>query len=144
MLTGIRNLPIWVRVTAFLLIVLTGTIGGMTLWSIREQERFALRQAHDFSASAAELTMTGLRTIMLSGDMAQEKVFLDEVRRSPGIETLEVVPAEAMGLARGNAAPGGSRLDAVDRQVLAEGRSYAGQETVNGSAVKEALKAETA
>src|SRR5512140_3107582 len=92
-MTGARSIPIWVRVTVVLLLVLTTTIGGMTLWSIREQKRFALQQAQDFSASAAQLALTGLNTVMMSGNPEQQKGFLDEVQRSSGIESLKVIPA---------------------------------------------------
>jgi methyl-accepting chemotaxis protein len=133
MATGVRSIPIWARVTAFLLLVLTATIGGMTIWSIREQRRFALQQAQDFSGSAARLAMTGLKTIMMSGNPELQKGFLDEVQRSSGIESLKVIPAEVVSRQFGNKASNGSRSDALAQRVLAEGRPYSGLETVNGS-----------
>ncbi|HUM11298.1 MAG TPA: methyl-accepting chemotaxis protein [Myxococcaceae bacterium] len=133
MMTRVKSLPIWVRVTAFLFLVLAATIGGMTLWSVREQKRYALQQAHELGGSAAQVAMAALRTIMLTGNREWKKGFLDEVHQLGGIESLAVVPAEGVRRQYGIEGSEGSRSDAVDGRVLAEGRSYSGLETVNGS-----------
>jgi methyl-accepting chemotaxis protein len=133
MMTKLKSLPIWVRVTAFLLLVLAVTIGGMTLWSVREQQRYALQQAHDLGGSAAQVAEAALKTIMLSGNREWQKGFLDEVQQLRGIESLRVVPAEGVRRQYGIEGSEGSRSDAVDGRVLAEGRPYSGLETVNGS-----------
>jgi methyl-accepting chemotaxis protein len=129
----LTSLPIWVRVSAFLLLILTTTIGGMTLWSVREQKRFALQQAHDLGGSAAQVSMAALKTIMLSGNREWKKDFLDEVQRSRGIESLRVIPAEGVRRQYGIEGSEGSRADALDLGVLAEGRAHSGLETVNGN-----------
>jgi methyl-accepting chemotaxis protein len=133
MMTRLKSLPIWVRVTAFLLLILAATIGGMTLWSVRAQKHYALQQAHDLGGSAAQVATAALRTIMLSGNREWKKSFLDEVQQLRGIESLRVIPAEAVRRQYGIEASEGSRSDAVDANVLAQGRSYSGVETVNGS-----------
>jgi len=133
MMTRFKSLPIWVRVTAFLFLVLAASIGGMTLWSAREQNRYALQQAHDLGGSAAQVAVAALKTIMLSGNREWKKSFLDEVQQLRGIESLTVIPAEGVSRQYGIEGSEGSRSDAVDARVLAEGRSYSGLETVNGS-----------
>jgi methyl-accepting chemotaxis protein len=135
MMAGVRGLPIWVRVTAFILVVLTGTIGGITFWSIREQRRLALQQAHDFSGSAAQLALSGLNVIMLSGNLEQKKTFLAEVQRSSGVESLEIIPTAAVRRQFGLESPAGPSLDPMEQRVLAEGQPLSGLETV-----KESLK----
>jgi hypothetical protein len=71
-------------VTAFLLLVLVVTIGGMTLWSVREQKRYALQQANDLGGSAAQVATAALKTIMLSGNREWQKDFLDDVGQLRG------------------------------------------------------------
>jgi methyl-accepting chemotaxis protein len=70
---------------------------------------------------------------MLTGNREWKKDFLDDVQRSRGIESLRVIPAEGVRRQYGIEQSEGSRSDALDRSVLAEGRSYSGLETVNGS-----------
>jgi methyl-accepting chemotaxis protein len=105
----------------------------MTVWSAREQERYALQQAHDLGGSSAQVAEAALKTIMLSGNREWQKAFLDDVQQLRGIESLRVVPAEGVKRQYGIEGSEGSRADAVDGKVLAEGRPYSGLETVNGS-----------
>jgi methyl-accepting chemotaxis protein len=132
MMTRLKSLPIWIRVTAFLLLVLAATIGGMTVWSVREQKRYALQQAHELGGSAAQVAMSALKTIMLSGNREWQDEFLEEVQQLRGIESLRVVAAEGVKKQYGSEGAQG-RSDAVDSRVLAEGRPYSGLETVDGS-----------
>jgi len=132
MKTTLKSLPIWVRVTAFLLLVLAVTIGGTTLWSVQAQKRYALQQADQLGGSAAQLAMAALKTIMLSGNREWKKSFLDEVQQLRGIESIRVVPAEGVRKQFGNEADK-SAPDALVRGALADGRTYSGLETVNGS-----------
>ena len=133
MTTKIKSLPIWVRVTTFLLLVLAVTIGGMTLWSVRAQQRYALQQANDLGGSAAQVAMAALKTIMLSGNREWQKNFLDEVQQLRGVESLRVIPAESVRKQYGIERAAGSHSDAVDEGVLAGGQPYSGLETVNGA-----------
>ncbi|HXY42249.1 MAG TPA: methyl-accepting chemotaxis protein [Vicinamibacteria bacterium] len=132
MKTRLKSLPIWVRVTAVLLLVLAVTIGGTTLWSVQAQKRYALQQADQLGGSAAQVAMAALKTIMLSGNREWKKSFLDEVHQLRGIESIRVVPSEAVRKQFGNDADR-SAPDALVRSALADGRSYSGLETVNGS-----------
>jgi methyl-accepting chemotaxis protein len=105
----------------------------MTLWSVREQKRLALQQAHDLGGSAAQVAIAALKTIMLSGNREWKKDFLDQVQGTQGIESIRVIPSEGVRRQYGNEGSQGSPSDALDRSALAEGRSYSGLETVNGS-----------
>ena len=131
--SSVSSLPIWIRVTVSLVLLLTATIGGMTLWSVREQKRFALQQARDLSSSEARVAMAALQTIMMSGDREQQKDFLDEVQKIRGGESLRVVAAAAVERQFGIEKPAGSRSDAVEQSALLEGKAYSGVEAANGS-----------
>ena len=133
MMTRLKSVPIWIRVTALLLLVLVATIGGMTLWSVREQERYALQQANDLGGSAAQVAMAALKTIMLSGNRQWQDDFLKEVQQQRGVESLRVIPAESVRKQHGIDRTAGSQSDAIDETVLAGGRSFSGLETVNGA-----------
>jgi len=85
-----NNLKIWVRLVA---IILAGTICsgvGLIYWGTLQQKKIAVDQAQDFAESVYQMTMAGLTGMMITGQVAQRNIFLDQIRDSNHIESLKV------------------------------------------------------
>jgi methyl-accepting chemotaxis protein len=129
----ISRLPI--LVVAGLLVIMMAMIGGMTYWNSREQRRLA----ETFGSTTTRVALTGLRTIMMSGSADQKREFLEEMQRSTSVESLKVVPAEAVSQQFGLKGSEGSRSNPLNQRVLAQGDPYSGLETVNGRLIYRAV-----
>jgi methyl-accepting chemotaxis protein len=133
MATRISRLPI--LVVASLLLVMMATMGGMTYWNSREQRRLA----ETLGSTTTHVALTGLKAIMMSGNADQKVEFLEEIERSTSVESLKVVPAEAVSRQFGLKGSEGFRSDPLNQRVLADGQSYSGLETVNGKLIYRAV-----
>jgi len=135
MMDRLLTLPIWIRLVAALLLLVAVTMGGMALWSTREQERVAQEQARAYALSATQITLAGLTTAMMAGDHAQLAALVEEIQRAGNIESLKVLAGEKV---RGQYRPkgsGGYQADPAEQQVLATGQPFFGLESANGKLV---------
>jgi len=132
MLMRSLNFPIRVRLPILFMCVLAGTVGGMTFWSMRAQERSALEQGRAAATSVADITRSGLIAIMATGDSKQQAALLADLQKAKGVESITVVPAEAVGRQFSKRASSAEAADPVERRVLAEGEPYYGLETLAG------------
>jgi methyl-accepting chemotaxis protein len=96
MITRLMSLPIWVRVVGTLLLVVFGTVAGLTAWSSREQERLALMQAQQFAKGSVHAILPGMLAAMASGDPDDLAMFLDHLRESRGLHAVQVIPSSAV------------------------------------------------
>src|SRR5512143_103117 len=131
----LSSIPIWVRLVAALLLFVTATMGGMALWSTREQERVAQEQARAYAVSATRITLAGLTTAMMTGDHAPVAALVEEIQRAGNIQSLNILVGEKV---REQYRPKGSeerQADPVEQQVLATGHPFFGLESANGKLV---------
>jgi methyl-accepting chemotaxis protein len=87
---GVRNVKIWVRLTAAIWLVLVVAWTGMIVWQSRVSRDTAIQQAHDFAQSIHEMTMAGLTGMMITGAIGQREVFLDQIKQLSVIKDLHV------------------------------------------------------
>ncbi|MBN9422353.1 MAG: chemotaxis protein [Candidatus Accumulibacter sp. 66-26] len=118
------NLKIWVRLTAAIWFVLVIVWTGMIAWESQANRETAIRQAQDFAQSIHEMTMAGLTGMMITGTIGQREVFLDQIKQLSIIKDLHVARGEAVAKLYGPDTKGARELDAVEKQVMQDGKPY--------------------
>ena len=118
------NLKIWVRLTAAIWFVLVIVWTGMIAWESQANRETAIRQAQDFAQSIHEMTMAGLTGMMITGTIGQREVFLDQIKQLSIIKDLHVARGEAVSKLYGPDTKGARELDAVEKQVMQDGKPY--------------------
>jgi len=132
MMAGLLSLPVWVRVVASVLIGIGVFVAGTVLWATRSQEAAAIAQARVSASTITQVTVAGMKAVMLTGDAAQQTGFVEHLRRSQGIEALRVVPAESVRRQFGAKTAGDARADAVEAGVLGDAQPYTAVERLDG------------
>ena len=132
MMAGLLSLPVWVRVVASVLIGIGVFVAGTVLWATRSQEAAAIAQARVSASTITQVTVAGMKAVMLTGDAAQQTGFVEHLRRSQGIEALRIVPAESVRRQFGAKTAGDARADAVEAGVLGDAQPYTAVERLDG------------
>jgi methyl-accepting chemotaxis protein len=135
MLARLSNLPIWVRLVTALLLLVAFTVGGMVLWSTREQARFAEEQARAFADGATRMAMAGLTTAMMTGDRTSVASLVEEIQRAGDVESLNVVVGETVREQYPQEWPERRQADEMEKQVLATGQPFFALESSDGKLV---------
>jgi diguanylate cyclase (GGDEF)-like protein/PAS domain S-box-containing protein len=120
----LNNLKIWVRLV---ILILAGTIcfgAGLIYWGALQQKKVAVEQAKDFAESVKQMTMAGLTGMMITGQVAQRNIFLDQIRDSNHIESLKVFRGRPVVLQFGEGHAGELPSTAAEHLVLDTGESY--------------------
>jgi hypothetical protein len=84
-------MPIWLRLTVAIWLMLALALGGMIAWETRVNRETILAQAGDFANSIHEMTMAGLTGMMITGTVGQREVFLDQIKELSVIKDLVVI-----------------------------------------------------
>ena len=121
----IADLPIWMRLTGTIWLMLVVAWTGMIVWESGVNRETAIEQAKSFSLSMHEATMAGLTGMMITGTIGQREVFLDQIKQLSIIRDLRVVRGEAVNKLFG---PGNAKdahtLDAIEQQAMTSGKEY--------------------
>ena len=139
MLAKLMTLPIWIRLTASVAVAITLSLGGITVWSARQQDRLAIEQASQFAAGSTHLIMAGVAATMAAGDAGELKAFLDQFRQGRGIKSLKVLRGQAVAQQFGQAEGGAGQADPVEQRVLDQGQPHSGVEELAGALVYRAV-----
>jgi methyl-accepting chemotaxis protein len=91
-----KALPIWLRLTVSITLVLTIALAAMFAWQNTENRSAALTQAEDFASSTHQMTLAGLTGMMITGTVNQRDVFLDQIKQLDGIRDLGVTRSDAV------------------------------------------------
>ena len=118
MMRKILNLPIGVRLIGGIFLVIGVITGGMTFWSVREQNRMAIEQAKTFGAGTAHVITSGVSALMLTGNNAQVKDFLEQIRKSEGIDSAKIIRGDLVSKQFGPGSGGGMQSDALEQRAL--------------------------
>jgi methyl-accepting chemotaxis protein len=89
-------MPIWLRLTVAIWLMLALALGGMIAWETRVNRETILAQAGDFANSIHEMTMAGLTGMMITGTVGQREVFLDQIKELSVIKDLVVIRSPAV------------------------------------------------
>ncbi len=124
-----RNVKVWVRLTAAIWLVLLVAWTGMIFWQSRVSRETAIQQAQDFAQSIHEMTMAGLTGMMITGAIGQREVFLDQIKQLSVIKDLHVARSEAVVNIFGPDTKSTRVLDALEQRVMKEAKPYAKVDT---------------
>ncbi len=127
------DLKIWVRLTAAIWLLLVLIWAGSIIWITNVNREIAISQAKDFSQSIHEMTMAGLTGMMITGTVGQREVFLDQIKQLSIIKDLHVARSDAVVKLYGPDQKSTRALDALEQQVMREGKPYVAVENEGGN-----------
>lgn len=116
--------PIWVRLTAVIWVMLLLAWGGKIVWETGVNRDIAITQATDFAESINEMTMAGLTGMMITGTIGQREVFLEQIQELSSVGELRVLRGEALNRLYGSGLPGQPQPDATEAAVLASAQQF--------------------
>ncbi|NMG03774.1 methyl-accepting chemotaxis protein [Azoarcus taiwanensis] len=122
-------LPIWVRLTAVIWLMLVLAWGGKIVWETGVNRNIAIAQATDFAESINEMTMAGLTGMMITGTIGQREVFLDQIQELSSVGELRVLRGDALNRLYGPGLPSQPQPDATEASVLASARQFVSVES---------------
>ena len=114
----IRDLKIWIRLVVGISLLLVVAVSGLVAWTAMKQRDTAIRQAQDFSMSVHRMTLSSLTGMMITGTIAQRAVYLDQVRQSEEIRSLQVIRGDAVVKQFGPGTPDENSADSVEQGVM--------------------------
>ena len=117
-------MPIWVRLTAVIWVMLMLAWGGKIVWETGVNRSIAIDQATDFAQSINEMTMAGLTGMMITGTIGQREVFLDQIQELSSVGELRVLRGEALNRIYGPGLPGQPQPDSIESAVLASAQTH--------------------
>jgi methyl-accepting chemotaxis protein len=129
-MTRLLDFPVWVRVLATVVLVVGLMLVGILALTSWEQNRLAVQQAREFAGTTTDVAVSGLNIAMMTGLVEQTQAYLEQLRKTPGVESLVVLRGAAVARQFGETANKG--IDDVDRGVLADGKPFFGTETIGG------------
>ena len=120
----LADMKIWAKLTVAIWLMLVVAWTGMIFWESKVNRDTAIAQATQFSQSMHEATMAGLTGMMITGTVGQREVFLDQIKQLSIIRDLKVLRSEAVVKLYGPGTDKDAKPDAVEQQVLANGKEY--------------------
>jgi len=137
MFTWVRTLPIWARIVGVFVLVMALATGGTIYWGLRQQRRMALEQADAFAAGSTHMVYTALGLAMASGNPKEISAVIGELQKTQGLKSLRVIATES--LRQQFKLSDSGKTDALEQQVLNEGKPYFGVEERGASSVYRAV-----
>ncbi|MGB0127928.1 MAG: HAMP domain-containing protein, partial [Rhodocyclaceae bacterium] len=122
-------MPIWLRLTAVIWLMLAIAWSGMIAWEAQVNRDTAIEQAEGFAQSIHEMTLAGLTGMMITGTIGQREVFLDQIKQLPAVKKLEVIRGEAVDQQFGKSAKESHVLDADEIAAFASRQQIVRVET---------------
>ena len=119
-----KTMKIWVRLVVGISAVLLFAWAGLIWLVAAQQQAMGIRQARDFAESVHQMTLAALTGMMITGQIAQRAVYLDQVKQEEDIKGLKVLRGEPIIKQFGPGTAEESHPDAIERQVLSSGKSY--------------------
>ena len=94
MIDILRKMPLWLRLTATVFLMLALLLGGTITWGSRQNRASAIEQAGDLSLSLFDATLAGLTAMMITDTMDKRHLLLDQIKQMASVRELRVVPGE--------------------------------------------------
>ena len=130
-----RDLKIWVRLTAAIWFVLVIAWTSVILWQSHASRDTAIDQARKFAQSIHEMTMAGLSGMMITGTIGQREIFLDQIKQLSIIKDLHVARSNAVVSLFGPDTKSTRNLDALEERVMKDAKPYVAVETDAGASI---------
>jgi len=137
MFTWMKTLPIWARIVGAFFLVMALATSSMVFWGLRQQRHMALEQMDSFAAGSAHMVYTSLGLAMASGSAKEIETVIGELKKSQGIKTLRVIPADLVREQFKIAAA--AQPDEIERRILNEGKPHFGVDERGSSSVYRAI-----
>ena len=137
MFTWMKTLPIWARIVGAFFLVMALATSSMVFWGLRQQRHMALEQLDSFAAGSAHMVYTSLGLAMASGSAKEIETVIGELKKSQGIKTLRVIPADLVREQFKIAAA--AQPDEIERRILNEGKPHFGVDERGSSSVYRAI-----
>ena len=128
---------IWMRlvvgISALLIVAWVGII-----WLVAaQQHEMGLRQARDFSSSVNQMTIAAMTGMMITGNIADRAVYLDQIQKTANITELHLLRGAGIDKQFGPGKAADIKPDSVEQQVLASGKPYyAVQQSAQGEILR--------
>lgn len=117
-----NNRNIWFRLVMGIWAMLIILWSGMIYWAYLEQKSNAVEQAHDFARSVHQMTMASLTGMMITGTVGERAVYLDQVKSTDNIKSLEVIRGEKVKKQFGEGIPLHRSLTEDETAALSNGQ----------------------
>src|SRR5487761_2720718 len=118
---ALRNMKIWIRLVVGISIMLVLAWTGIIWWVTVQQQNMGIKQARDFAASVNQMTVAAMTGMMITGNIGERAVYLDQIRQAENITDLHLVRGEGTRKQFGPGDAAAAKADALERQVLASG-----------------------
>lgn len=118
-----NNQNIWFRLVVGIWAMLIVLWSGMIYWAYLEQKSNAVEQAHDFAESVHQMTMASLTGMMITGTVGQREVYLDQVKSTDNIKSLEVIRGDKVKGQFGEGIALGRELSGDEKAAMSHGKA---------------------
>ena len=121
---SLRSLKIWIKLVVGISALLVVSWAGIVWLVAMQQEQMGIRQARDFAVSVNQMTIAAMTGMMITGNIEDRAVYLDQIQKTANITELHLVRGEATNKQFGLGKAGDVKPDAVEQEVLASGKPY--------------------
>lgn len=120
----LRSLKIWIRLVAGISVMLILAWVGIIWWVNVQQQEMGIKQAHDFAASVNQMTIAAMTGMMITGNIADRAVYLDQIKKTENVTDLHLIRGDGVRKEYGPGSADASKADEIEKQVLASGKAY--------------------
>ncbi len=134
---SIRNWKIWVRLVVGISALLIAAWAGIIWLMVVQQKNMGEKQAREFASSVNQMTIAAMTGMMITGNINDRAVYLDQIQKTANVTALHLVRGEAIDKQYGPGKADDYKPDAVEQAVLASGKPYyAVQQTARGEVLR--------
>jgi len=120
----LADIPVWVRLTSAIWLMLALAWGGMIAWETQVNRSIVTEQAQDFARTVNEMTMAGLTGMMITGTVDQRDVFLDQIKELSLVNDLRLIRGKEVSKIYGPGNAATVTPDEVEQDALANRTPY--------------------
>ena len=119
-----NSLKIWVRLVVGISVLLIASWAGIVWLVSVQQQEMGISQAREFAASVNQMTIAAMTGMMITGNIEDRAVYLEQIQKTENITELHLVRGEGIDKQFGPGKAADHKPDSVEQSVLASGKSY--------------------
>jgi len=136
-MNSLRSLKIWIRLVVGISALLIVAWAGIVWLVAVQQQEMGIKQAHDFASSVNQMTIAAMTGMMITGNIDDRAVYLEQIQKTANITELHLVRGEGTNKQFGPGKAGDAKPDAVEQEVLGNGKPhYSVQQTAQGEVLR--------
>src|SRR5487761_2354883 len=93
---ALRNMKIWIRLVVGISIMLVLAWAGIIWWVTVQQQDMGIKQARDFAESVNQMTVAAMTGMMITGNIADRAVYLDQIKKTGNINGLRLIRGDGV------------------------------------------------